>query len=218
MDCQYTETRDAPPNRRGFCLDDKEEHLTEGAVILAFGLYLLDTDAELIELHPDGEHGKRFDFATQLSARGFERVQNMGRTSYGGVYKRRGQSIILTCSPGRGDVTGKVRNRLFVAECKGGVINTAHPGQTSRLRQGLCEAVGLLMTRPCKGERHFAVVPNTATTRKLAERMLPRLAAAQIEVALVQRDGEIELLAESVSGSGAATNRAALTFTEGYGI
>jgi hypothetical protein len=73
-----------------------------------------------------------------------------------------------------------------VAECKGGVINSKHSGQLSRLRKGLCEAVGLsLATETVEGRRQFAVVPKTATTAALAKKMAARARAAGIEIALV---------------------------------
>jgi hypothetical protein len=60
----------------------------------------------------------------------------------------------------------------FVAECKGGVINTKHPGQQSRLRQGLCETIGLSLASPfTKDRRQFVVVPRTKVTENLAQRM-----------------------------------------------
>lgn len=44
---------DPPPNRRGKCEGEKERHLTEAAVMLAYGLHLLATVPGLvtIELH-----------------------------------------------------------------------------------------------------------------------------------------------------------------------
>jgi hypothetical protein len=51
----------------------------------------------------------------------------------------------------------------IIAECKGGIVNTQHSGQTSRLRKGLCEAVGLLIANP-KGGRQVAVVPYSEVT------------------------------------------------------
>ena len=56
---------DPPLNRRGKCTGSKERHLTEAAVMLAYGMHLLKTVPNLltVELHPDGEHAKRFDEA-----------------------------------------------------------------------------------------------------------------------------------------------------------
>jgi hypothetical protein len=57
-------------------------------------------------------------------------------------------------------------------ECKGGIINTKHPGQQSRLRRRLCEAIGLSLASPrSEGRRQFAVVPLTKVTENLARRM-----------------------------------------------
>jgi hypothetical protein len=78
----------------------------------------------------------------------------------------------------------------IVAECKGGIVNTRHAGQTSRLRKGLCEAVGLLMARE-KGGRQVAVVPNTETTFRLAKRLAPRARDAGIDIALVDERGRV---------------------------
>ena len=60
---------DPPTNRRGKC-EGKERHLTEAAVMLAYGMHLLRTvpNLEKVELHPDGEHGKRFEIVQWLSA------------------------------------------------------------------------------------------------------------------------------------------------------
>jgi hypothetical protein len=85
-----------------------------------------------------------------------------------------------------------IGGRRFAAECKGGIINTSHPGQLSRLRKGLCEAVGQLLSKELtEGMRQFAVVPLTMETKKLALRMAPRVAKAGIEIALVDGNGEI---------------------------
>ena len=53
-----------PPNRVGKHTGDHEHHLTEGAVMVAFAMHLLrTTPSQEVRIHPDGEHGKRFDFA-----------------------------------------------------------------------------------------------------------------------------------------------------------
>lgn len=70
-------------------------------------------------------------------------------------------------------------------------MNTRHAGQKSRLRSGLCEAVGLLMTR-CPGkERNIAVVPYTEGTNRLAQKIIDRCRIAGIEIALIQADGQV---------------------------
>ena len=100
--------------------------------------------------------------------------------------------LTVTPRPGLGDVVCQLGDRIVVAECKGGVTNSTHAGQLSRLRKGLCEAIGLLMTRPQNGERHIAVVPATPVTEGVARRMLPRIVAAGIEIALVDACGVIK--------------------------
>ncbi len=80
----------------------------------------------------------------------------------------------------------------LVAECKGGVLNTRHSGQASRLRQGFCETVGLSMASPTvHGRKQYVVVPRTPATEKLARRMLLRVRAAGISISLVDGKGNV---------------------------
>ena len=157
--------RPAPANRVGFHTGDAEHHLTEGAVMVAFALHLFRTVRGLrqVDIHPEGEHGKIFDFTGWLGKQGFGKTSSMGTTSYGGLYEdHQGRTILLNPKSGRLDVVARFEDRSFVAETKGGVINTRHSGKTSQLRKGLCEAVGMLMQIPvCAGQRQFAVVPLT---------------------------------------------------------
>ena len=190
---QYCVLREPPPNRRRHCEAGLERHLSEAAVMIAFAMYLFEQGAKEIELHPDGEHGKRFEMADCLNRLGFDRIKALGTTSYGGVYQRNSQLLTITLKPGLGDVVANIKDRTLIAECKGGVINSSHAGQLSRLRKGLCEAVGLLMTRPLLGERHIAVVPATLTTERVAVRLLARANTAGIEIALVDGDGNVQL-------------------------
>jgi len=182
---------DPPTNRRGKC-DGKERHLTEAAVMLAYGMHLLRTVANLeeVELHPDGEHAKRFEIVRWLSARGFELKESQGKTAYCGTYRNGRQTIIVASTPGKGDVVARTNDVVIVAECKGGIINTSYAGQKSRLRKGLCEAVGLLMARD-KGGKQVAVVPHTETTLKLARKLAPRALEAGIAIALVDELGKV---------------------------
>ncbi len=160
--------------------------------MLSYGMHLLRTVPELktVELHPDGEHGKRFDIARWLSSRGFVLKQGQGTTSYCGTYVREQQVIMVTSIPGKGDVVATTPEVVIIAECKGGIVNTRHAGQTSRLRKGLCEAVGLLMARP-RGGRQVAVVPHTVITLRLAQKLAPRAMDAGIEIALVDELGKV---------------------------
>ena len=71
-------------------------------------------------------------------------------------------------------------------------MNTKHSGPTSRIRRGLCEAVGLLLATPfVEGTRQVAVVPNVDVTRRLAQSMIQRARLAGIEIALVDRRGNV---------------------------
>lgn len=191
---------DPPPNRRAKCVGEKERHLTEAAVMLAYGMHLLQTVPGLttVELHPDGEHAKRFEIALWLSARGFVLKQGYGTTSYCGTYLHEQQAIIVTSTPGKGDVVATTTKEKIIAECKGGIINTRHAGQTSRLRKGLCEAVGLLIARP-KGGQQVAVVPHTDITLRLAQKLAPRAFDAGIHIALVDERGNVVDIAPPVT-------------------
>jgi hypothetical protein len=181
-----------PPNRIGKCAGEREHHLSEGAVMVAFAMHLLrTTSTREVRIHPDGEHGKRFDFAHWLGRHGFERSSRSGRTGYGGGYTLPdGRRIVVNPASGKGDVVAEINGITLSAECKGGIINTRQSGQVSRLYKGLCETVGLLMASPSPGQQ-IAVVPRTAGTLKLAQRLAPRCAVAGIEIALVGPKGEI---------------------------
>jgi hypothetical protein len=181
-----------PRNRVGKSDGTHEHHLYEGAVMVAYTMHLLRTEgARDVRIHPDGEHGKQFDFAGWLVRRGFTKGSSLGSTAYGGVYRNaEGQTITVNPRSGLGDVVAEAGDHIISAECKGGIMNTRHPGQVSRLYKGLRETVGMLMATPSQG-RQVAVVPLTESTRRLAERLAPRCALAGIEIALVGSRGEV---------------------------
>ena len=181
-----------PPNRLGKADGEHEHHLYEGAVMLAYAMHLLRTQPiKEVRIHPDGEHGKQFDFSGWLGRRGFSKVSSTGTTSYGGTYTdEEGRTIIVNPKSGLSDVIAEVGTLIVSAECKGGIINTRHRGQVSRLYKGLCETVGLLMATPSPG-RQVAVVPHTESTFRLATRLAPRCALVGIELALVKSRGEV---------------------------
>ena len=181
-----------PPNRVGQSRGAQEHHLYEGAVMVTYAMHLLRTQsARDIRIHPDGEHGKQFNFKRWFGRRGFDKVSNLGSTTYGGVYRNlSGQTITINPKSGLGDVVARVGDHIISAECKGGIINTRHPGQVSRLYRGLCETVGMLMATPAQG-RQVAVVPLTDSTLRLAERLSPRCDLAGIEIALIGSRGEV---------------------------
>jgi hypothetical protein len=171
---------------------DHEKHMSEGAVMLAYAMHLLrTTPAMVVHIHPDGMHAKQFNFKTWLEARGFRRRVTTGTTPYGGSYSSsNGWTIVVHPISGRGDVVANDGGVHVSAECKGGIINTEHNGQKSKLYRGLCETIGLLMASPSSGKQ-VAVVPDTPTTRSLAARLAPRCRVASIGIALVGPMGEI---------------------------
>lgn len=181
-----------PPNRVGKATGEKEHHLYEGAVMMAYAMHLIRAEgARHVRVHPDGMHARQFCFESWLHRRGFRKDSSVGTTSYGGIY-RDAESRQITINPksGEGDVVADLGDQVISAECKGGIINTRHPGQVSRLYRGLCETVGLLMATPSPG-RQVAVVPYTDSTARLAERLAPRCAQVGIEIALVGSKGKV---------------------------
>lgn len=197
-----------PPNRAGKSDGPHEHHLYEGAVMLAYAMHLLRTaGAAHVRIHPDGEHGKQFDFAGWLVRRGFAKVSSLGGTTYGGVYRdAAGQTITVHPKSGLGDVVAEADGHVISAECKGGIINTRHSGQVSRLYRGLCETVGLLMASPSQG-RQVAVAPLTEGALRLAERLAPRCALAGIGIALVGSRGQVTDVCARVGSQNAGGSR-----------
>ncbi|MCP2216237.1 hypothetical protein [Bradyrhizobium elkanii] len=110
-----------PPNRAGKCAGDREHHLIKGAVMVAFAMHLpRTTSTREFRIHPDGEHGKRFDFARWLGGCGFERSSRSGRAVYGGGYTLPdGRRIVVDPASGKGDVVAEIDGVILSAECKG---------------------------------------------------------------------------------------------------
>jgi hypothetical protein len=187
----YVNAHEPPTKRQKGCDGTEEHHLTEGAVMIAFAMYLFDQGADHVQICPDGTHGQIHDVKATLKAQGFELIAARGTTVYGGEYQRGKQILIVKLLPGVGDVSAEINNQKYVVECKGGIINTSRSGQTSRLRKGLCEAIGQLMTRDLGEEIHIAAVPHTKTTKALALKMKDRVTKAGIKVALVDGTGVI---------------------------
>lgn len=164
--------------------------------MLAFALHLLEypDSSGKVAIHPDGEHAKIFDIVGFLVAAGFYKAQSLGSTAYGGHYVRGNQTITVRPASGFGDVVGSLDGRTIIAECKGGVINSNHAGQKSRLRKGLSELIGQLMILPNGGERQIAVLPETEEIQRLSKRLVNRCYVAGIEIALVRADGTINYI------------------------
>lgn len=185
-----------PEKRRPYAEGGIERRMTEAAVMLAFALHLLDAaDGEaMVTVHPDGEHAKVFGIQQCLETAGFNRVEAVGKTTYGGRYVREEHTIVVNPTSGKGDVVGEIGGQRIIAECKGAVINSKHSGQRSRTRKGLSELIGQLIILPEDGARHIAVIPETYDTARLAPILARRCVRVGIEIALVQPDGKIALV------------------------
>ena len=186
-----------PPEKRlSKAVGGSEHHMSEAAVMLAFAMHLFARGAGQVSIHPDGEHGKRFEIQQWLATHGFVRQEGWGTTSYAGRYVNGNLVLEVYVKPGQGDVVANINGQMVVAECKGGIVNTRHAGQVSRLRKGLHEAAGQLLTRSGNGEINVAVVPHTITTRDLAIRMAPRANRAGISIALITSTGVVEFFGD----------------------
>lgn len=185
-------TERLPPLKRvGKCEGPLELHLLEAAVMLAMAKWMFGQGATEVEIHPDGQHLKGFDVRGWLEAVGFVKTADMGRTPAGGVYKSGEQTVTVDPRPGIGDVVAIIDGARVEVEAKGGCINTRHPGQLSKLRKHLYEAVGMLLDSRNDASRLIAAVPRHSETERVAERMAKQCGAAGIEIALVSGDGSI---------------------------
>lgn len=186
--------RPAPPKRMGKHTGTHERHMYEAAVMLAMAEWLFGKGATEVWMHPDGMHMKGFDIPAWLAGHGFTRTSTTGRGQTSGTFRRHGQTLTVHSQPGHGDVVGTLHGVTVEIETKGGCINTRHPGQRSRLRKGLHEAVGQLLGSPRDAVRLIAAVPRHPETERAAERLLPRCGLVGIEIALVDGEGSVELL------------------------
>ncbi|KQU76498.1 hypothetical protein ASC75_02465 [Aminobacter sp. DSM 101952] len=193
----YITPYEPPQKRRGFVVEGIEHKFSEAAVMLAYAFHLLDEagGGSKVTIHPDGEHAKIFDISGFLLHHGFARERSIGSTLYGGHYVRGDHTVIVNPRSGQGDVVGELDGRRVVAECKGGTINSNHPGQKSRLRKGLAELIGQLMVRDVSDERQVAVLPSTTEVERLAVKLARRCAGAGIEIALIEHDGRVRYIA-----------------------
>ena len=172
--------REPPAGRASHCDGPLERHLSEAGVMLAVAEWMFGLGAEAVEIHPDGMHVKQFDMCGWLASAGFEKVAASGKTREAGRYTRNRQSLTVDFRSGRGDVVGDVRGCRIVVEAKGGCINTRHPGQVSKLRSHLYEAVGRLLDDHAGPDRLIAAVPRHTVTESIAHRMTGRCACVGI--------------------------------------
>jgi hypothetical protein len=186
--------RQPPANRIGRHIGDSERHMSEAAVMLAVAKWLFGLGATEVAIHPDGMHMKGFDIPGWLTSAGFERTSTTGVRAVSGAFKRGNHRLTVHSRPGLGDVIAQLDGIHVEVEAKGGCINSRHPGQLSRLRKGLHEAIGQLMGSPRQDTRLIAAVPYHPETEKLAKRLAERCKLAYIEIALIRDDGTVMLL------------------------
>ena len=140
--------------------------------MVAYAMHLLRTQVAPTCPHSSRRRAWQAIRLRRLAAapRFLEDLQSRHDQLMADVSERRGPGR----SPSTRSRAGRCRRRVagnpvISAECKGGIINTRHPGQVSRLYKGLCETVGLLMASR-RQVRQVAVVPFTEGTLRLAER------------------------------------------------
>ncbi len=184
-----------PDSRRHACEGPRERHLHEAAVMLAVTQWLFNAGAPTARMSPDGQHAKQFDIGGWLTAQGFVKIDGWGQTRVGGRYTRGPHTLEVDFKSGQGDVVADIDGDCVWVETKGGVLNTKHPGQTSKLRRGLCEAVGMLMngSKTEGADLLLAAVPNHPVTETLAQQMAQRCRDAGIAIALVSDTGHLTL-------------------------
>ena len=162
--------------------------------MLAVARWMFELGARKVCLHPDGMHAKQFDICGWLQKRGFEKVVAKGNTRDAGSYVCGHQSVEVEFTPRLGDVLAEVKGRRFMVETKGGIINTRHAGQKSKLRKHLYEAVGMLLDSRNHADRLIAAVPLHPVTQKIARRMAKRCFDAGVEIALISGEGDVKLV------------------------
>ena len=128
--------------------------------MLAMAHWLIGRGATAVEIHPDGIHLKQLNMGGWLSTQGFEKTAQIGGTEAGGRYENGGITVSIDPRPGIGDVVAMIDGKRVEVEAKGGCINSRHPGQLSKLRKHLYEAVGTCPAgcdvASCKNEGHIS--------------------------------------------------------------
>ena len=160
--------------------------------MLAVAQWMFGKGAKRVCMYPDGMHAKQFDILGWLKKKGFKRIDKKGKTRDAGTYVCDGQTLNVEFKPGQGDVVAELTDCRVVVETKGGIINTSHPGQKSKLRKHLYEAVGMLLDDQTGADRLVAAVPKHPETERVARRIAGRCRDAGIEIALVSATGQIQ--------------------------
>jgi hypothetical protein len=143
-------------------------------------------------------HGAQvFDIRGYLQCFGWRLSERDGksRNEWAATYQRRGATMRIHSRSGLGDVEAIVGGRRIIAECKKGPLikkpgSPEYPLLTTALGQAL-------LFRAEENDVLVAAVPDTSTFRRIAEdwRERPRLKSSGIQIALVNRTGEVSGLA-----------------------
>ena len=192
---KYLTPKEPAEKRAGKHEGTHELQFSELAMMLAVAEWLFSEGASKVCIHPAGTHLKQFDAAKWLKSEGFIKISPLGRTRLGGEYRREGQTLVIYPCSGLGDVVARINGGDVKVETKGGLINSKYAGQVSKLRRGLQEAVGQLMSSPRdEGARLIAAVPSHPETEKVAQRLLERCNIVGIDIALLSADGTVDFV------------------------
>lgn len=139
-------------------------------------------------------HGAEvFDIRGYLGAYGWHLSAQDGksRNEWAATYRRRRATMRIHSRSGLGDVEAVVGGRRIIAECKKGPL-VRKPGSPEYPL--LTTAIGqALLFRAEADDILVAAVPDTPTFRRIAEdwRERPRLKSSGIQIALINRTGEV---------------------------
>lgn len=206
----YTHFRDPPPNRRRIPSSKnkefKEQHFPEAAVMIATAIHFLNVIAKRrgnrkvhsCQICPDGMHeSPHFHIKDLLEENGFSLIRKAekSKTKYAGEYRNaRRDEIKVYPRPGQGDVSIQWNNQTWVVECKGGIINSNHPGPLSKLRRGLYEAFGQISAFQSEGTKRGVVVPKTNETIKHAKKFATAAKTLGVTLLLVDENGQFKVI------------------------
>lgn len=83
-------------------------------------MHLFSLGAGKVSIHPDGEHGKRFEIQAWLVMHGFVWGREWGTSSYVGQYSNGGRILEVNVKPGH--VVAVIEGRPVIAERKGSIV------------------------------------------------------------------------------------------------
>lgn len=134
-----------------------------------------------------------FDISGYLAMNGWviTRQTESSRNAWAATYRRGNAAMLIHSRSGTGDVTAVIGGRRIIAECKKGPL-IKKPGSPEYPL--LTTAIGqALLFRSEVEDIVVAAVPDTPAFQRIAAdwRERPRLKAANIQIALVNRDGNV---------------------------